>query len=158
MRLLNINAESFFDKEPLRLINGIPVFKNSLIAMLKSTDIDYIDLVKRERIYGDLEFNGVLSVLLHDRSNTWIKQQPNVFQFTIPCAQISKIPSYVNGKVTETNLPDIRNNYLWEVMESGGSKNYDFYLSDIKGQVEICVEGVTNTQQTFKVSKIIQVK
>lgn len=73
-RMINAPRNAYFSDEPLRLINGIPVFKNSFFSALKSTDIRYIDVVQEERIYGDLRFNGILSVVLNDQSNLWMAQ------------------------------------------------------------------------------------
>jgi hypothetical protein len=44
-RMFNRTQKLYFEEEPLRLINGIPVFNNDLFTGLKSTDINYIDLV-----------------------------------------------------------------------------------------------------------------
>lgn len=157
-RMLNLDRGNFFDNEPLRLLNGIPVFKNSFFTGLKSTDIKYIDVVQSERVFGDLYFKGVLAVLLNDRSNSWLAQQPNIFQFNIPCLQADRKAAY--GKAPETNatVPDVRQNFLWEVVEQGATNNFSFYLSDLKGTVEISVEGVTQENQVFKSSKTIEVK
>ena len=42
------------------------------LVNLKSSDISYIDIVKSERIYGDIILKGVLAVSLHDKSNSWL--------------------------------------------------------------------------------------
>ncbi len=157
-RMLNIDRGNFFDNEPLRLLNGIPVFKNSFFTSLKSTDISYIDVVQNERVFGDLYFKGVLAVLLNDRSNSWLAQQPNIFQFNIPCLQVARDVAYGKAPETSATVPDVRQNFLWEVLEQGVTNNFSFYLSDVKGTVEISVEGVTKGNKVFKSSKTIEVK
>jgi hypothetical protein len=156
--MLNIDRGNFFDNEPLRLLNGIPVFKNSFFTSLKSTDISYIDVVQNERVFGDLYFKGVLAVLLNDRSNSWLAQQPNIFQFNIPCLQVARDVAYGKAPETSATVPDVRQNFLWEVLEQGVTNNFSFYLSDVKGTVEISVEGVTKGNKVFKSSKTIEVK
>lgn len=157
-RLLNLNQGNFFSNEPLRLLNGIPVFKNSYFIDLKSTDINYIDIVQSERVFGDLQLNGVLSVSLVDKSNSWLAQQPGIFSFTIPCLQPEKQAKYSRPQKLNSGEPDIRQNYLWEKLPVTEDKKFEFYLSDLKGEVEITVEGVTKNNQVFKTSKIIEVK
>ena len=93
VRIVNKKLGGFFDTEPLRLINGIPVFKNSLFSQLKSTEIHYIDIVQEQRLFGDLIFDGALAVSLNDKSNIWLAQQSNVFQFSVNCLQRDKTPS-----------------------------------------------------------------
>lgn len=157
-RMLNVDRGTFFDNEPLRLLNGIPIFKNSFISSLKSTDISYIDIIQSERIFGDLQFKGVLAILLNDRSNLWLAQQRNIFQFDIPCLQANKKISYSKQLKLSKTVPDVRQNFLWKILPTGEATDFSFYLSDVKGMVEISVEGITKENQVFKSSKTIEVK
>ena len=157
-RMLNDNQDRFFENEPLRLLNGIPVFKNSLLAELQSTDIKYIDVVQEERIFGDLIFMGVLAVTLNNQSNSWLVQQPNVFQFKVNGLQEKVNSSLSNFKAQPPNLPDVRTVFLWENKIDFSDSAFDFQLSDLKGQVEIVVEGITKNNEVFRASKLIEVK
>jgi hypothetical protein len=139
------------------LINGIPVFKNDFFKNLKSTDISFIDIVKAERIFGDLIFKGVLSVSLYDKSNSWLAQQPNVFQFNVDFIQTAKTPNYEIQNNLHKNQPDMRQVFLWEILKEG-QVDYGFNLSDRKGTVEITVEGLTTDDEFFKSSKLIEIK
>lgn len=156
-RLLNSDRGQFFNNEPLRLLNGIPVFKNAYFTALKSTDISYIDIVQHERIFGDLHINGVMAVSLNDKSNAWLAQQANVYQFNIPCLQAHKTIPHGKQSNAEKGEPDVRQNYLWETLPAAGSMPFRFLLSDLKGKVEITVEGKTTSNTAFKTSKIIEV-
>jgi len=158
LRLLNEPENVYFKSDPLRLINGIPVFKNRLFANFDSNDIEYIDLVLKERLYGDLNFKGVLSVSLKDKSNAWLTQQPNFFRISVPCLQPDKRPAYAGAGIEKENLPDIRQVNFWHLTETGQKQQVEFRLSDLKGKVEISVEGVTEDDILFKTSKIIEVK
>lgn len=158
LRLLNNDQRHFFENEPLRLLNGIPIFKNSLLNNLKSTDINYIDVVEAERIFGDLIFTGVFAVSLHNKSNSWLTQQPNIFQFNYNCLQPDKRIGYTGKPKVEINEPDMRQNYLWEILNNTEGSNFSFYLSDLSGRIEITVEGLTKNKVVFKTSKIIEVK
>jgi hypothetical protein len=157
-RLLNIPYNIFFEDEPLRLINGIPVFKNNILANLKSTDINYIDIVKNERIFGDIIFKGILAVSLFDKSNSWLAQQANLSQFYVGFLQPDKKPNYFYPEVLAENQPDMRQVYLWEMLEADFAENLEFNLSDRKGKIEISVEGITVRKEYFRSSKIIEVK
>lgn len=157
-RLLNELQSTFFEYEPLRLINGIPVFKNNLFASLNSTKIDYIDFILQERLFGDLIFKGVLAVSLNDKSNGWLTNQPNIYQFNVACLQSDKTPGYLEKREFKMNEPDIRQVYFWEIMENDSTLEFEFNLSDLKGKVEISVEGVTKNNESFKAAKIIEVK
>ncbi|MDX8338819.1 hypothetical protein SLH46_06480 [Draconibacterium sp. IB214405] len=156
-RILNYAQDRFFTKEPLRLINGIPVFKNSFFQNLKSTEIEYIDLVKTERVFGDLRFKGVLSVALKDKSNGWLAQQPNIFQLSVPCVQYTKHVDY-KAKVEGLAQPDTRQQFFNEMLEESGSWPFRFQLSDVKGELEIRVEAITKSGELYRTSKIIAVQ
>lgn len=157
-RMLNENRGVYFENEPLRLINGIPVFKNTFFSSLNSTEIEYIEPVFQKRLYGDLIFNGVLSVSLKNKSNVWLGQQSNIFQFSVNCLQPDKKPVFGETGVSGVNMPDIRQVYYWDTINTNTSKNVSFILSDLKGQVEIAIEGVDKNNQAFKVSKRIEVQ
>ncbi|HKI87798.1 MAG TPA: hypothetical protein VKA38_02140, partial [Draconibacterium sp.] len=158
IRLLNQTQSAYFDVEPLRLINGIPVFKNNFFAPMKSTDIDYIDIVLNQRLFGDLLFNGILAVSLKDKSNFWLAQQSNIFQFSVKCLQPGKSPAYNKKPDFRETVPDIRQVYLWKLMNTYAPETFDFYLSDLKGKVEVSVEGVNENGKNIKFTKIIEVK
>lgn len=157
-RMVNESQNAYFTDEPLRLINGIPVFKNSLFSDLKSTDIEYVDIVQKERLFGDLRFKGILSVSLIDKTNLWMAQQPGVAQFNVNCLQPDKKPGYLSPVLPPLNQPDVRQIYYWQIIDPDKTKTIEFQLSDIKGKVEITVEGVTRDSENFKASKIIEVK
>jgi hypothetical protein len=156
-RMLNYGQERFFNAEPLRLINGIPVFKNSFFQDLKSTDIAFIDLVKSERVFGDLRFTGILAVSLNDKSNSWLAQQPNLFQLKVPCIEFPKQPNYRPNTKSKTQ-PDTRSQFLNSVVEPAGNWPFSFQLSDVKGDLEIKVEAITKSGKLYRTSKIISVQ
>ncbi len=156
IRMINMEQNDFFKDEPLVLLNGIPVFNNQLIAGLKSTDISYIDMVQNERIYGDLKLDGILAVSLNDKSNNWMAMQKGVFQFTVNCLQPQKYPDYSPKNKMNINYPDMRRTYFWKTFYKPG--DFNFKLSDLKGEIEIIVEGFSEGRGFFKTSKIIEVR
>jgi hypothetical protein len=157
-RMINQQQKVIFEDEPLRLINGIPVFKNELFAGLKSTDISYIDLVQNERIFGDLILKGVLEVSLKDKSNFWMAKQPNIFQLNVNFLQPDKKAGHFVQQNTNKNQPDMRQVSFWELLNTESFKDFSFILSDRKGKVEISIEGFTAENEFFKASKTIEVK
>ena len=157
IRILNLNTKKFFEDEPIKLINGIPVTDNRIVARLKSTDIKSIGLVKYERIYGDIVMNGVLDIRLFDKSNKWLDGVPNVFRFKTGLIQTPKNPSSsLKSSVLKTE-PDLRQVLYWQKV-TGKPENFSFILSDRKGTVEISVEGITKQGSFFKASKKIVVQ
>ena len=158
LRMTNFKGGGMFYSEPFRLINGIPVFKNSLFRSLKSEDIDYIDLVQSDRVFGDIDIKGVLAVYLYDKSNSWMNLLPNIFRFTIDCIQEKEIPNYDGMEDQAKNIPDVRQVFYWNKLQTKNAHTLEFVLSDLKGEFEVTVEGLTTDKQPVKVSKIIKVQ
>lgn len=158
LRMLNLEAKEFFKNQPFRLINGIPIFKNSLLAPMGSDEIDYIDYVLEDRVFGDLRFSGVLAVYLKDRSNGWMARQSNLFRFNVPLLQPDTAPSYMKVRPADENIPDLRRVFYWQLHETDNPLQVEFLLSDVKGKVQLSVEGVTAEGKIFNASEIIEVK
>lgn len=157
-RIVNYDQGVYFGSEPLRLLNGVPVFKNSHFSTLKSQDIEYIDVIKSERLYGDLIFNGVLAVSLYNKSNDWLAEQPNIFQFEVPCLQPPKLKTETPPASAPDNIPDTRMQYLWRELPIDHDLDVNFVLSDFVGEVEIVIEGVTTSGELFRTLKTFTVK
>lgn len=157
-RVLNSSEDKFFEEPPFVLLNGIPVFRNSHISSLSSKDIHHIDVVQEQRIYGDLLFNGVLAISLKDQSNSWLIKQNNIFSETILCLQPPKKIAYVEEQIIAKHAPDMRQNFMFKQLDAKGKSEFSFQLSDMKGKVQIVMEGLTKSGELFRTSKIIEVK
>ncbi len=158
LRLLDLKNNAYFKNEPFKMVNGIPVFNNRQLSPFGSTEIEYIEYVLEDRLFGDLRFNGVLAVYLNDDSNYWLSRYPNFFRFSIPFLQPGRDPSGLQRKSEAKSMPDLRTVNFWQLIKSGKSQQIEFFLSDLKGVVEISVEGVTDSGEIFKTSETIEVK
>lgn len=158
IRLLNLGAAEYFNEEPLRLINGIPVFDNNIFASMGSDEIDSIDYVLEDRIYGDLRFSGVLALYLNPNAAGWLSEQTNLFRFTVPLLQPERTFSFSPDVSAPVNIPDFRQVYYWQVHDAGIPLIVEFMLSDLKGKVTVTVEGVTADGEIFQSTEILEVK
>lgn len=156
-RVLNKSEDKFFENEAFVLLNGIPVFKNQHIAALSSNDIRYIDVVQEQRIYGDLIFNGVISINLTDKSNSWLIKQKNIFSQKMLCLQAHKEVGYNSEKIFARHIPDMRQNFMYKRLKETEVSQFSFRLSDMKGKVQITVEGLTKSGELFKTTQIVEV-
>ena len=158
IRMVNEKSNSMFRNEPMRLLNGIPIRNNNLIEPLTSEDIHFIEMTYKRRVFGDLTFNGILSIWLNDKSNRFIAEDPNIFQYALKAIQVKKEPQYLKKRTTDISQPDIRQTYIWEFVKPDKSIQKEFFLSDFKGNVEIMVECVTDNNDIITTSKLIEVK
>jgi len=159
IRMVNNQQEVLFDDEPLRLINGIPVFDNRLLTGLKPSDIESIQWILKERMFGDLVFKGVLSIKLKSDDFSWLERTQNTTLFRIACLQ----PDKTLFRTTETNVlpvntPDMRLKYFMRPLFPGTENRFSFRTSDISGEIVITVRGVNSDNQPFIVEKKIRVE
>ena len=158
LRLLNLKDNSFFSNEPFKLVNGIPVFRNRLISSFGSSDIDRVDYVMEDRIYGDLRFSGTLALYLNNSSGKWLMNQPGFFRFTETFLQPEKKPGRFISESKPKNIPDFRQVVCFQLIEPGSKEPLVFFLPDITGEYEISAEGITTDGRIFKSSEIIEVR
>src|SRR5690606_41532295 len=123
-----------------------------------SDEIDYIEYVLEDRLFGDLPFSRVLAVYLNDGSNSCMSQQPNRFRYTIPLLQPKRTPPMPSNENIPGNIPDFRQVYYWQLHDVSDASEIEFRLSDLKGRVKISVEGVSPQGITYHSSEIIEVK
>lgn len=160
LQIISEEDNKYFGKSPLRLINGIPVFDDDLLFSLKSSDIRSIDLIYRERIFGDISFKGVVAILLNDGMEQWIHGEKNLFRFTLPCLQWPVSPEGVNGVPPSgpRHLPDLRRVFLFDKVVPGEPLHFRFGLSDLKGTVVLRVEGLTPEGDLVQLTRKISVR
>jgi hypothetical protein len=103
-------------------------------------------------------FKGVVSLSLADKSNSWLVSQPNIYRFSASCLQTDKEPGYMNFKGEKSSFPDTRRVYFWHLSDVKELQQFEFMLSDIKGNVEISIHGTTPDGKLVKASKIVEIK
>lgn len=161
LQLMDNSERMYFTKNPLRLVNGIPIFDDGLLFRFKSSDIEYIDIINEERIFGDISFKGVLALSLADRDNNWIAGQKTLFSFSIPCLQVPQPPLYRmnNGLQLPDNTPDFRKVYLFErINRKQPETSFQFRASDLKGNIVVKLQGITLNDEPFVITRKIEVR
>jgi len=159
IRLQNQSISALFSQEPLRLLDGIPVFDNKIFAPMGTNDIKKVDVVFYKRFYGDLTFNGVLSVYTKNKSLDWVDLKPGIGHFEYSCLQLAKRFEFMNGRVPDTHVPNL-NKVLFRttVKEIKSQIDFNFFTSDIKGDVEINVILIDKNNHISYAHKFIDVK
>ncbi len=157
LRLLQFSKGIYFEDEPFRLINGVPVFNNRLLSSLGTDDINYIEYVTEDRLFGDLRFPGILAVYLKEPYYIQTRQ-PDVLSAGIYLLQTDKGYNYNNPEIHVRNIPDFRTVYFRQRVKTNSNQQIEFYLSDVKGKVEISVEGITSEGKIFKIYETVEVK
>jgi hypothetical protein len=157
IRLIDQGANQLFSEEPLKLLDGIPVFNPRIFTPLGTREINRVDAVLFERYFGDLKFNGVLAVYTNNRSLGWTDSMPGIVHMMYPCIQPPATWNFSNRSKSDFNIPDF-NQVLYR--ESCGSvttgKEFVFHTSDFTGDIIIRVITVSQDYQVFINNKTIK--
>jgi len=154
LKLINRDQWNFFQSEPFKLLDGIPVFNTRLLAELNSERIERIDIVSEERVFGDMVFNGVIAVYSNQEDISWVKNQSDLYRFDfetvqLPCRNTS------DEKEHPSHIPDFRRTLMWKRLNNPQKEQkISFTGSDLKGEFETVLTAVMcdGTAQTASCS------
>jgi len=159
MRVYNYGGSEIFTDEPLKLLDGIPVFDSHVFSKMGTTDIRKVDEVFYERFIGDLSFQGVVAVYTRKQSLSWIENTPGISLFGYSCLQPSKKWNLTARQNDKPNLPDFRKvfyrNRITKVLPEN---EISFQTSDLKGKLSVQVIAITRKNQVLYSCKQIEIK
>jgi len=150
-----------YNKEPAIFLDGVFVDDINNIISLGSEQIKKIDIVYTERIFGDLIFQGVISII----SNS------NEISRTIPAEQSQRLKNDTinTGKkfgiidpvaIQNKNFPFFKQLLYWNPdikINDTGTADLEFFTSDNTSDFIIRVEGISNDGTPYNASTGIQV-
>lgn len=150
IRVLNIDQKNFFEKDPLILIDGLPVFAPGKIMAFDPLKIKKIEVVNRRYFIGNFDYDGIVSLGTYDGDLAGYPLDPAAIVIDYDGLQQQRqfyTPLYGSSATSASNrLPDLRNQLYWlpEVKTSVANKtSCDFWTSDLTGKFVIVVQGIT---------------
>jgi hypothetical protein len=159
-KMLNTRTKTFFPEEPTFFLNGVYVKDIKEVIQLSSKELERTETVSEARFYGNLSFNGIVSLFTHktlmdEITYGGVKVETNI--------QYTNVQSYPTNSANqkESQMADLRETLLWVPnvdFTSSGSSEMFFFTSDIKGNYTITLEGVTKNGVPFSYSSTITVK
>lgn len=159
IRLVDYGNRALFKQEPLKLLDGIPIFDNSIITPLGTEDIQKVDVVNYKRYFGDLTFNGVLSIYSKQLSYNWVDLHPRLSHFKYSCLQPFKTFNFRNQREKTATIPNLNKIiYRSVIKELKPNMDFDFYASDIKGTVKINVILIDKDNRISFAQNFIEIK
>jgi len=148
-RIIVMNSETNqVYKEPLVLIDNLPVFNNEEIVKIHPTNIKSIDVINKTYVIGDYIFSGV--ILINTKTNNFAGVKfpdESVFvEYTSITPSVQYIsPQYNSEEKLLCRAPDFRNLLYWNpnITLKNDSNTVSFYCSDHCSEYEIIIRGVT---------------
>lgn len=153
-----------FDTPPVMMIDGVIIRDPDILAGLDPEEVEKIDVVKEQYMVGDYLFNGIVNVITKpgDLSQIPIPDYALRIQYRITDTFTPFIsPDYSLPSKVKNREPDFRNTLYWNPdvrPDEDGKAIIGFWTSDIRGDYEVCVQGITADGKGVYLRKKINVK
>lgn len=156
------SATGFFPKNnPAIFLDGVYVDDIEKILDLDSEKIKKIEVLNTERVFGDLVFQGIISIVT--KGNEISKTKPAYYStrvFNPGLNTPTKYKPVLAENLRNKNIPYFKQLLYWNpdlLVESQSTKEITFLTSDNTGYFEIDIEGITNSGKPVSFKKIIKV-
>lgn len=145
-RVINASISSPFHQDPAIFLDGVFLDDINKIIGLESDMISKIDVFGAERVFGNLVFQGVISIIT--KSNEILKTKPAYHSLRIKNDinnESSNIVNVTPNAILNNNTPFIKQLLYWNpnlLIDETNNAHFEFYTSDNKGNFLIKVEGI----------------
>jgi len=140
---------TYFEDNPLILLDGIPISDASKIIALDPQKIRRIEVVTHRYYIGSSVFDGIVNIKSYSGELGATQIDPNSLVVEFEGLQQQRefySPQYSSKEAAESHIPDFRNVLIWSPQiktGSGGKSRLSFYTSDLKGKFAVIVQGIT---------------
>jgi hypothetical protein len=147
-----------YDVPPSLFVDGVRIDNADLIAGVDPEYVEQIDVVLEKHLTGGYVFQGIVNVIskkadlsLVELPKSALRTRYRVFE---PVSEFSS-PSYNDEKSRSSRIPDFRNTLYWNPRVEGAM---DFWTSDVPGEYEISLQGITPGGKYISQKKTFVVK
>ena len=161
LQVLNLPTKSFFEKEPLVLVDGVPLQNSKAVIESDPLLVRSIDLVTRRYYIGEVEFSGIVHFKTYRGDRALLSNGDNDLITTFKGVQETATLQAPVFTASNDRLPDSRNLLLKEQSlkpDASGTVSLRFNTSDATGNYKIVVKGLNKAGQEIIASSIITVK
>lgn len=158
MQILNLFTQNYFVEQPLALLNGVPVLDLNIIKNLGTKAIERIELCRNERFYGNLGFQGVVSIYTPKKDPSLLKESDDLVKINLDALQPSADLNIPTESIP-SNEPDLRKVLLWKTgIKKAETIHFEFITSDVKGSFQLTIRGKTKDGLIIRKDQIFEVK
>ncbi len=154
----------YFGSNPLVLLDGTPVANHELIYNYDPLSVEYINVYNTLCIFGGYTFEGVVELKTYrgQVSDLDFGKATQIIPYEGPQLpdKISN-PDYSVQENRNSRLPDGRHTLLWnpDIRPAGQSTiRIPFDTSDLTGEFQATIEGITKEGTTFQVTTYIKIE
>lgn len=144
------SENKIFLKNPAIFLNGMLINNINYIVNFGSDKIRRIETICHRRVFGSMEFNGIMSVFTSpDVKNEIFFDQQSLHLLPVTLLNRSHyiIPEYSTHEKMVSHYPDFRQLLYWNPsveIERGQPLSLEFYTSDDRGMYIINIEGIAS--------------
>jgi hypothetical protein len=161
LQVLNLPTKSFFEKEPLILVDGVPLHNSKALIESDPLLIRSIDIVSRRYYIGEMEFSGIVHFKTYRGDRSLLSNGDNDLINTFKGVQEAATLQAPVFNASNQRMPDSRNILLKEQSlkpDASGIVSLRFNISDALGNYKIVVKGMNKAGQEITASSVITVK
>jgi len=152
-----------YDKPPVLFIDGVVVHEPSVIVGLDPDRVEKIDVIKDRYVIGDYLFCGLVNVITKDGDYSGVNLPDYAVRLQYRAIEPVKAfssPAYSSEESMQSRIPDFRNTLYWNPSvqrDKEGKYMVEFWSSDLVGDYEINIKGITGEGKTFSFRKIMTI-
>jgi hypothetical protein len=134
----------------LVLLDGIPIFNHEIIFKYSPLNIEKIEIYFDRYVYGGKWYDGIIHFVTRNRNYPDLKPDPSTRFFSYEGTQSRRVfysPVYGTEADRSSRLPDFRHTLYWNPdikTQNENSVSVSFYTSDLMGEYQVVVEGLTD--------------
>ncbi len=150
IQIINPATTFPFEEAPGVFVDGVLYNDFNEIAGIPVENLRQIAVIPFLYYYRDFSFGGIVDIHTKENNFNVVKLLPQMQRVLYPLGTASetifKAPDYSNNKL-QNRIPDLRYLLCWnpDVIVNANEDNYiEFYTSDIEGEYEIKLVGISN--------------
>jgi len=157
-------AERIFSKDPLILLDGVPVFDVNRIIAYDPLKVQKLDVVAAKYYWGPIVSEGILSYTTYKGNLPDYTLNPHDVILDYDGLQQQRVfysPDYSSENGRQNRLPDFRDVLYWspEVnTNEKGNGHISFFTGDISGKYLVVLQGISANGNSGSESFIFNVE
>jgi hypothetical protein len=138
-----------FDKNPLILLDGVPIFDTEKLMQYDPLKIRKLETVTRRYFYGNTAFDGIINLFTYNGDLQGFELDPETTVIDYEGLQLQRefyAPTYETQLQSASRIPDFRNVLSWMpriTTGKDGRYHTDFYTSDLPGRYMVEIQGLS---------------
>ena len=154
---------TYFDDDPLVLLDGVPVFDVDKIINMDPLKIQKVDIITTKFFRGNQQYDGIVSYATYNGDLDSYQLDPNSLVVEYDGLQPERefySPQYETEQQLLSRKPDYRNVLYWspDIKTKTGNQNISFYTSDIPGKYIVLIQGISDSGIAGVVTKSFKVE